>query len=398
MKLYLLVSVYRNRKQIVKSSAISIEPIGLLSDLLKVTLSINDIPNANISVDFQKDNSKDWHIILKGIQEDLEILSFLKAIHIRFTWNDDCDINNSQEENRINAFNILMSNATNIHLPLAQSLTTRNNLLYNHIIDLLRIRKLGWLSDAHTTSGVQFVSRLSNLIWYIDPHCSKFIQRSYHFPKFIDELPEYKANSSYNQYYNNSHHKKTEIQAKNLKCHVEALENSLIQPWASDKKWEQFISEVIELCATSKKYVEYLDNVNNRMRTIHNSSIPIRNGIDHIKVLDINKTSTASNKYNDIINLMQDKAEYVPICIDDLIPHDVFQAAYLEGMELPFNITLYRYYSGNYIGTLNWIWKRPDTVELFDKTKESQALLKVHESLPKYSTRQMRKNVINKVS
>ncbi|EXX50231.1 hypothetical protein RirG_272810 [Rhizophagus irregularis DAOM 197198w] len=78
-----------------------------------------------------------------------------------------------------------------------------------------------------------------------------------------------------------------------------------------------------------------------------------------------------SNKYTDIINLMQDKAEYDPICIDDLIPHNVFQAAYLEEMELPFNITLYRYYSGNYIA---------------------------HESLPKYSTRQMRKNVINKYS
>ncbi|PKK44019.1 hypothetical protein RhiirC2_804157, partial [Rhizophagus irregularis] len=185
-----------------------------------------------------------------------------------------------------------MSNATNIHLPLAQGLTTRNNLLYNHVIDLLRIQKLGWFGDAHTTSGVQFVSRLSNLIWYIDPHRSKFIQRSYHFPKFIEELPEYKASSSYNQYYNNSHHKKIEIQAKTLKRHVEALENSLIQPWASDKKWEQFIDEVIQLCATSKKYVEYLDNVNNRMRIIHSSSIPIRNGIDHIKVLDINKTSS----------------------------------------------------------------------------------------------------------
>ncbi|UZO26794.1 uncharacterized protein OCT59_019007 [Rhizophagus irregularis] len=400
MRLYLLVSVYQNGKQIVKSSAISIEPPGLLSDLLKLALSTNDIPNANISVDFQKDNSKDWHIILKGIQENLEILIFLKATHIRFIWNDDYDdINNSQAEIHKNAFNILMSNATNIHLPLAQGLTTRNNLLYNHVIDLLRIQKLGWFGNAHTTSGVQFVSRLSNLIWYIDPHRSKFIQRSYHFPKFIEELPEYKASSSYNQYYNNSHHKKIEIQAKTLKRHVEALEKSLIQPWASDKKWEQFIDEVIQLCATSKKYVEYLDNVNNRMRIIHSSSIPIRNGIDHIKVLlDINKTSSMSNKYTDIINLMQDKAEYDPICIDDLIPHNVFQAAYLEGMELPFNITLYRYYSGNYIGTLNWIWKRPDTVELFDKTKESQSLLKAHKSLPKYSTRQMRKNVINKYS
>jgi hypothetical protein len=106
MRLYLLVSVYQNGKQIVKSSAISIELPGLLSDLLKLALSTNDIPNANISVDFQKDNSKDWHIILKGIQENLEILIFLKAIHIRFVWNDNYNINNSQVENHKNAFNI----------------------------------------------------------------------------------------------------------------------------------------------------------------------------------------------------------------------------------------------------------------------------------------------------
>jgi hypothetical protein len=94
---------------------------------------------------------------------------------------------------------------------------------------------------------------------------------------------------------------------------------------------------------------------------------------------------------------MRDEEEFVPTCIDDLIPCNVIQAAFLENMELPFSVTLYQYYSGNYMGTLNWLWKRPDIIESYDKTKESQALLKVHELLPKYSTRQMRKNVINKV-
>lgn len=397
MKLYLLVSVYQNGKQIVKSSATSIEPPGLLSDLLKITLSIDDIPNANISVDFQREKSNEWHIVSKGIQEDLEILNILKAVHIRFTWSDENNDNISQIENHKNAFNILMSNATDIHLPPAQGSNTRNKLLYNHIIELLRIRKLGWFGGVHVTSGAKFVSRLSDLIWYIDPHRSKFTQRSCHLPKFIDDLPEYRAKSSYNQYYINSHHKKTEIQAQALERYVKAVEDSLVQPWASDEKWEQFIGEVIQLCKVSRKFIEYLDNVNKRMRIIHNSSVPIRNGIDHIKVLDINKVSTTKHKYNDIINLMHDKAEFEPACIDDLIPCNVIQAAYLEEMELPFNVTLYRYYSGNYMGTLNWLWKRPDIVNSSDKTKESQALLKVHELLPKYSTRQMRKNVINKV-
>ncbi len=140
MKLYLLVSIYQNDKPITKSSATSIELPGLLSDLLKLALSTDDIPDANISVDFQRDNSKDWHIVTKGIQEDLEMLDFLKAIHIRFKWNDeDNDINTFQSENHKNAFDILMNNATNMHFSLAQGLIIRNNLLYNHVIELLRI-------------------------------------------------------------------------------------------------------------------------------------------------------------------------------------------------------------------------------------------------------------------
>ena len=84
MKLYLLVSVYQNGKQIVKTSATSIEPPGFLSDLLKTTLPTNEIPDKNISVEFQKDKSSDWHIVSKRIQEDLEMLYVLKAMHIRF--------------------------------------------------------------------------------------------------------------------------------------------------------------------------------------------------------------------------------------------------------------------------------------------------------------------------
>ncbi|GBC03231.1 hypothetical protein RclHR1_05020008 [Rhizophagus clarus] len=139
MKLYLLVSVYQNGKQIVKSSATSIEPPESLSDLLKIILSTNDIPNMNISVNLQRDKSNEWHIVSKGIHKDLEILDFLKAIHIRFMWNDeDDDINDSQTKNHKNTLEILISNATDIHLPSAQGLNIQSNFLYNYIIEILK--------------------------------------------------------------------------------------------------------------------------------------------------------------------------------------------------------------------------------------------------------------------
>ncbi|GET04289.1 hypothetical protein GLOIN_2v1772385 [Rhizophagus clarus] len=61
----------------------------------------------------------------------------------------------------------------------------------------------------------------------------------------------------------------------------------------------------------SRKFIEYLNNMNKRMRIIHNSSVSIRNEIDHIKVLDIDKTLTMNENYNEIIKLMHDKKELV---------------------------------------------------------------------------------------
>ena len=60
----------------------------------------------------------------------------------------------------------------------------------------------------------------------------------------------------------------------------------------------------------------------------------------------------------------------------------------------------FRYAQGNYLGTITYIWKIPEseaTDEFQDETQKVRMLAKIHEGLPKYFTRQMRKNVLNKV-
>lgn len=59
--------------------------------------------------------------------------------------------------------------------------------------------------------------------------------------------------------------------------------------------------------------------------------------------------------------------------------------------------TLYRYYHGNYLGTLNFIWKTPDSISEQDKSQEAKMLTLANEMIPSYFTRQMRKNVTEKV-
>ncbi|GBB88536.1 hypothetical protein RclHR1_15070005 [Rhizophagus clarus] len=67
-------------------------------------------------------------------------------------------------------------------------------------------------------------------------------------------------------------------------------------------------------------------------------------------------------------------------------------------MSLSLPTTLYIYYHENYLGNLYWIWRRIEEVSDYAKTLETQAILKVYNEIPEYSTRQMRKNITNKYS
>ena len=83
-------------------------------------------------------------------------------------------------------------------------------------MEILQKKELGWTGGLHLTIGKDFVKRLTNLIWYIDPHRHKFIKRSFHMPLFVQQLPEYQKDQAYNIYYEESHHKKEEINSEKL--------------------------------------------------------------------------------------------------------------------------------------------------------------------------------------
>ena len=95
---------------------------------------------------------------------------------------------------------------------------------------------------------------------------------------------------------------------------------------------------------------------------------------------------------------LQNSDYYELISLDTYLPDDKrAHYEFISNLEVNFAFTLYRYYHGNYLGTLNFIWKLPD----FDdrsKTKEAQLILLANETVPTFFTRQMKKNVIEKVS
>ena len=179
---------------------------------------------------------------------------------------------------------------------------------------------------------------------------------------------------------------------------MDSVQKLIIQPWALESRWESFQEEIIQLCKACKNYVKYLEQVNDQMRIIHDSSIPIRNGIDHIKVEDLPICKNVKLQYQPIVDALNIVEEFEPVCIDEYLPADPLKRpAFLKGMSISLPAMLYIYYHRNYLGNLHWIWRRHKEINDHTKTLEAQAILKVYNEIPKYSTRQMRKNVTNKV-
>lgn len=196
--------------------------------MLKLALGVTSVDNYDtIKIYFQNRKSDRWHSVIDGIKESLEICSQLDATHIRFICSSNSE-NESQEvdlTNQESAIDRLMKENNQVKLPSVKNTNNRKDLLFNDFIKILQKRKLGWVNNKHLTIGKDFAERVTNLIWYIDPHLQKFKQRSIELPLILKDLPQYKAKSQYNTYYETGHHKKTDISHDQLENIVKLLDH-----------------------------------------------------------------------------------------------------------------------------------------------------------------------------
>lgn len=132
-------------------------------------------------------------------------------------------------------------------------------MLYNELIMLFREKNVGWKGDLHIDVGKTFIERLTQVLWYIDPHLPKFKKRGC---QLFAELPTYAQNQHYNQFFHTSKHKKIEATREKLTNLIKSLDLCLVQPWASSDQWNDVILSILELSEMIHKCIEYLEKVN----------------------------------------------------------------------------------------------------------------------------------------
>ncbi|CAJ0630111.1 4507_t:CDS:10, partial [Entrophospora sp. SA101] len=142
------------------------------------------------------------------------------------------------------------------------------------------------------------------------------------------------------------HHKKEQLKSDKLENFVKAIGSSISQPWASKDIWEEFIGIVFDLCHIVREYVKYLNSVNNQMKDIHSISCLLEHSDNYeLHFLDNYLPKKAKHRFNFIKEMI---------------------------LRVPF--TLYHYNHGNYLGTLNFIWKIPEDMLARDKSSELQMI------------------------
>jgi hypothetical protein len=291
-----------------------------------------------------------------------------------------------------------MENSKKLKLPPKKYIYSRKDLLYNDLINILEQSSLGWTGGTHESIGNNLVNRLVDLLWYIDPHHEKLKNRGYKIPDFFLALPQYQNETSYNQSYFTSHHKKEQLKSNNLQYFVKAIESCISQPWASIDIWGNFIGSIFDLCHSLREYIKYLNSVNSQMNANHSENDLIRNVIDNIAIETRESQKIIDKKFNEISYLLECSDNYELHFLDNHLPESANNRFnFIKEMTLRVSFTLYRYYHGNYLGTLNFIWKIPEDLLVRDKSFESQMIALANEMIPKFFTRKMKKNIAEKV-
>lgn len=131
-------------------------------------------------------------------------------------------------------------------------------------------------------------------------------------------------------------------------------------------------------------------------RTAQNlrKSEPVRNFKDNWSLIKVGKVK---DEYKKIDDFLKNVATYKAKELIDFEPEDKTERRkWLDNLHLSFDISLFTYKYGNYLGNVNLVWKVNEEDTQQSTSLEIGIVSKIRESIPRYATRQMQKDFILK--
>ena len=271
-----------------------------------------------------------------------------------------------------------------------REVNTAKDKLHNDVIETLKKNKVGFLPSQRVIEGGNFVSVLTNALWYLDPQLEKLAQRHIHLPELYSKLKGYRDMRK-------AHQKIPEIKSVDMEYHVGKLADILMAPWSMNKQFSNFRSALSQLVDGMQKYLDYLQTSKTRSANRHLSEEPIRGFKDNWLLEKLDSVSVSnSSDYDRLQESLSALDDYTPLPTTEFEPQNVMdRRKWYQNLKLPFPVTKFTYRFGNNLGNLVILWKIPENQE-YKTTEEIRILNEIRmDYIPRYATRAMQKDFIN---
>lgn len=182
-----------------------------------------------------------------------------------------------------------------------------------------------------------------------------------------------------------------------LKEKTENLAELLLIPWILCKDFASFYTAVKDLVTGLQKYLSYMSGMKERTAQNLRKSEPVRSFKDNWSLKKVGKVKDVKDEYKKLDDFLKNVATYTAKDLIDFEPEDKTERRkWYDNLYLSFDISLFTYRYGNYLGNVNLVWKVNEEDTQQSTSMEIGIVNKIRESIPKYATRQMQKDFILK--
>ena len=260
--------------------------------------------------------------------------------------------------------------------------------MYNDVIDLLASWNVGWSPDSVEIVGKRCVKTIVGALWYLDPHHERFSARSLAIPACFHKFKGYND-------WKRKREKCPQLTQHDLDKHVQAISSLLSQPWSHMNQFKKLKTELVTLVDVMKQYLSYLKKHSDAMKEAHSSTSVLRSVEENILLEKRMSTLVCQSEYRLLQEMLLSLPAYHPVFVNDYSPPNRFERRHwLDRLQVELPIKMYRFFHGNSLGTLTFVWKLPsDGSE--DPNATAQAI-SLNSKQKVYSTRQMHKDFIVK--
>ena len=120
---------------------------------------------------------------------------------------------------------------------------------------------VGWTLDSQEV-GAAFTHKLTQCLWYLDPHHQKFVNRGIALPVRFNSFQGYND-------YKRKKEREPRLSAQELDHHIDVLSGVLMQPWFANTRFTSLQKDVAELVNVMQKYVLYLTSQSEKVQAHH---------------------------------------------------------------------------------------------------------------------------------